>query len=77
MKTNKSKSKQSSTKAKKKAIKKPADRRAAPKTKTAKTRIRVEALVSKTERTAINKAAKSKGISVSQMIKNWIKSLIK
>jgi hypothetical protein len=58
------------SKAKKPALKKPADRKAAPRT-------RIEASISKKEKAMLQKYVKSKKISVTQLIKNWLKSLLK
>lgn len=58
------------TKPKKAALKKPADRKAAPRT-------RIEAKVTKKEKELLKKYAKSKQLSVTQIIKNWLKSLLK
>lgn len=58
------------TKTKKAAYQKPADRKAAP-------RIRIEATITKKEKELLKKYAKRKELSVTQVIKNWLKSLLK
>ena len=55
---------------KKAPMKKSADRKAAPRT-------RIEAEISKKEKELLKRYVKSKKISVTQLIKNWIKSLLK
>lgn len=55
---------------KKAPLKKPADRKSAPRT-------RIEAVISKKERTLLQKYVKAKKITVTQLIKNWLKSLLK
>lgn len=55
---------------KKAPLKKPADRKSAPRT-------RIEAVISKKERNLLQKYVKAKKITVTQLIKNWLKSLLK
>lgn len=56
--------------AKKAANRKPADRKAAP-------RRRVEAVITKKEHEIIKKAAHKNEMTITQLVKNWIKSLLK
>lgn len=58
------------TKTKKAALKKPADRKAAPRT-------RIEARITKKEKDMLKRYAKSNRLSVTQIIKNWLKYLLK
>lgn len=55
---------------KKAPLKKPADRKSAPRT-------RIEAVISKKERNLLQKYVNAKKTTVTQLIKNWLKSLLK